>query len=112
MNGKAFKPGSAIGASRRGIDLGARRREPVAPFVKSIGLAATKDLHTCRNCDHVAAFTSRSQAGSTSGAAGTTASLNSIVIAVAPRADAAAIVHRGDSVTAGTNSGASSAGTT
>jgi hypothetical protein len=68
-------------------------------------------LTTGRNCDHVAAFTarstSRSQAGSTPGAARTTAPPISIVIAMAPRADAAAIVPSWrSSVTTGTNSGA------
>jgi hypothetical protein len=75
------------------------------------GLGRHQDLHACRNCDHVAAFTARSQAGSIPGAARTTAPPISIVIAVAPRTDAAAIVPSWrSSITTGTNSGALSAG--
>jgi transposase len=95
--------------------LASQGGETVGTAAEIDGLRRHQHLHTCRNRDHVAAFTarstSRSQAGSTPGAARTTAPPISIVIAVASCADAAAVIPSWrSSVTIGTNIGASSAG--
>src|SRR5258708_27132276 len=90
-------------------------RETVGASAEVDRLGRHQNLHARRNRDHVAAFTarntSRSQAGSTPGAARTTAPPISIVIAAQPRDEAPDILPSWrSSVTTGTNNGASTAG--